>query len=75
MVVVKKKTLYLSVNVLSTKVLIGDATFTSPTGDGTAILRVHPSHAKVKPLAVQREYLHFSVILRPRIMAGSNFIT
>ena len=25
--------------------------------------------AKVKPLAVQREYLHLSVILRPRVMA------
>ena len=24
------------------------------TGDRTAILRGHPSHAKVKPLAVQR---------------------
>ena len=43
----KKKALYLSVNVLSTKVLIGDTIFTSPTGDGTAILRGHPSHAKV----------------------------
>ena len=39
--------LYLSVNVFSTKVLIGDTIFTSPTGDGTAILRGHPSHAKV----------------------------
>ena len=42
-----KKALYLSVNVFSTKVLIGDTIFTSPTGDGTAILRGHPSHAKV----------------------------
>ena len=39
--------LYLSVNVFSTKVLIGETIFTSPTGDGTAILRGHPSHAKV----------------------------
>ena len=61
----KKKALYLSVNVFSTKVLIGDTIFTSPNGDGTAILRGHPSYAKVLPLAVQREYLHFSVILRP----------
>ena len=60
---IKKNTL--SVNVFSTKVLIGDTIFTSPTGDGTAILRGHPSHAKVSPLAVQRKYLHFSVILRP----------
>ena len=38
----KKKALYLSVNVL-----IGDTIFTSPNGDGTVILRGHPSHAKV----------------------------
>ena len=61
----KKKKLYLSVNVFSTKVLIGDTIFTSPNGDGTAILHGHPSHVKVSPLAVQRNYLHFSVILRP----------
>ena len=61
----KKYTVFLSVNVFSTKVLIGDTIFTSPNGDGTAILRGHPSHAKVSPLAVQRKYLHFSVILRP----------
>ena len=48
----KKKALYLSVSVFSTKVLIGDTIFTSPNGDGTAILRGHPSHAKVSPLAV-----------------------
>ena len=58
-------TFYLSVNGFSTKVLIGDSIFTSPNGDGTGILRAHPSHAKVSPLAVQRKYLHFSVILRP----------
>ena len=34
-------------------------------GDGTSILHCHPSHAKVQPPAGQREYLHFSVILRP----------
>ena len=43
----KKKALYLSVNVFSTKVLIGDTIFTSPTGDGAAFLRGHPSHAKI----------------------------
>ena len=43
----KKCTFYLSVNVFSTKVLIGDTIFTSPNGDGTAILRGHLSHAKV----------------------------
>ena len=31
----KKKVLYLSDKVFSTKVLIGDTIFTSPTGDGT----------------------------------------
>ena len=41
----KKKALYLSVNVVSTKVLIGDTIFTSPTQNETAILRGHPSHA------------------------------
>ena len=39
----KKNALYLSVNVFSTKALVGD----TPTGDGTAILRGHPSHVKV----------------------------
>ena len=34
-------------NVFSTKVLIVDTNFTSPNGDGAAILRGHPSHAKV----------------------------
>ena len=58
----------MSVNLFSTKVLIGEIIFTSPNGDGTAILRGHPSHAKVSPLAVQRKYLHFSVILRPWVM-------
>ena len=39
----------MSVNVLSTKVLIEDMIFTSPqaTGDGTATSCGHPSHAKV----------------------------
>ena len=35
---IKKCTLF-EFNVFSTKVLIGDTIFTSPTGDGTAILR------------------------------------
>ena len=64
-IVLLKKALYLSVNVFSTKVLIGDAIFTSPNGDGTAISRGHLRNAKVSPLAEQRRYLHFSVILRP----------
>ena len=33
--------------VFSTKVLTGDSIFMSPNGDRTAILRGHPSHAKV----------------------------
>ena len=46
--ITRKNGLYLSVNVFSTKVLIGDTIFTFPKGDGIAILRGHPSHAKVK---------------------------
>ena len=42
-----KNSLYLSVNLFSTKVLIGDTIFASATGDGTAILCDHPSFAKV----------------------------
>ena len=42
-----KEALYLSVNVFSMKVLIEDTIFTSPTGDGTAILHGHLSHVKV----------------------------
>lgn len=41
------KTLYLSVNVFSTKILIEDIIFTTLTEDETAIFRDHPSHAKV----------------------------
>ena len=43
----KKKALYLRVNVFSTNVLIGETIFTSPTGDGTSILRGRSSPAKV----------------------------
>ena len=43
----KKNAFYSSVKVFSMKVLIGETTLTSPFGDGTAILRGHPSHAKV----------------------------
>ena len=65
---VRGHALYLSVNVFSTKVLFGDSIFTPPAGEGTPILRGHPSHAKVSPLTVQREYLHFSVISRPLVL-------
>ena len=36
-----------------------DTIFTSPTKEGTAILRCHPSHAKVYPFAGQRQYLPY----------------
>ena len=52
----------MSVNVFSMKVLIGNTIVKSSTGDGTATLCGHLSHAKVQPLEEQREYLHFSVI-------------
>ena len=64
----KKIALYLSVNVFSRKVLIGDTIFTSPCGDGTAILSGLPSHTKVYPFAGQRKYLHYSVILIPWVL-------
>ena len=57
-----KNALYLSVKVFSTKVLIGDINFSLQLETGPPFLRGHPNHVKVKPLAVQREYLHFSVI-------------
>ena len=66
-----KKALNLSSNVFSTKALIGDTIFTSQTGYETTILRGQPSQAKVLPLVVQREYLHFSVILRPWVLVRS----
>ena len=55
----------MSVKVFSTKVVTGDNIFTSPTGDGTAILR------GLAEIAVQREYLHFSVILIKTLSIGS----
>ena len=42
-----KNALYLSVYVFSTKVLIRDFIFTSPTGDGTTLLRGQQSHPEV----------------------------
>ena len=44
---IKEVWLYLSVNVFSTKLLIGNTIFTSPTGDGTSNISGHPSDAKV----------------------------
>ena len=51
----QKKALYLSVNVFSTKVLIGDTVSASTTVDGTVILRGHPSHAKLRSSRLQCE--------------------
>ena len=48
-----RQKLYLSVNVFSTKVLIGDTVFTSTTVDRTVILRGHPSHAKLRSSRLQ----------------------
>ena len=62
--------LYLNVNVFSKKVLAGYTIFTSPTGDKAAILRVHPSYAKVQSFAGQMQYLHFSVILLKTLSIG-----
>ena len=47
MIILSQNALYLSVKVFSMKVLIGNTIFTSPTGDGIAILRAHLSHMKV----------------------------
>ena len=60
----RKKTLYMGVNVFSRKVLVGDTTFTSPTGDGITIFHGHLSLL----FATQRQYLHFSVMLRPWVL-------
>ena len=55
-----KQSLYLSVNVFSTKILIiRDTTFMSPPGDRTTTLCGHPSHTKVQPFAGHRQYLRF----------------
>ena len=42
---IHKKSLYLSGNVSNMNVLIEDAIYLSPSGDGTAILHGHPSHS------------------------------
>ena len=64
----QKKALYLSLNVFRTKVLIRDTSFTFPTGDGTAILRGHLSHAKVSPFAGQKQYLYFLSYFKPWVL-------
>ena len=69
-IILVKNALYLSVDVFRTRALMVDTIliFTSHSGDRAAILRGHPSHAKVYPFAGQREYLHFPVILRPWVL-------
>ena len=44
---VERSKVRMSMSGFSKGVLIGNIIFTSPTGDGTAILRVHTNHAKV----------------------------
>lgn len=44
-----KKTLYLSTNVFNVNVLIEDAIYPSPSGDGTAVLHGHPSCKGLAP--------------------------
>ena len=62
----KKKPFYLSVNVFSTKVLIGNTTSMPPTGVGVTTRRGHQSHSIVQPLTGQRKYVYFS--LRPWVL-------
>ena len=54
------RALYLNVNVFRKKVLSKDIIFTRG--------RHFKNHAKVYPFARQRKYLHFWVILRPRVL-------
>ena len=67
----KKYALYLSVNVFTTKVKFEDTIITSPTGHGTAILMRHPSHAKVRQFAGQRQNLDFMPHLFKSMSIGS----
>ena len=66
-IILVKNALYLSVDVFRTRALMVDTIliFSSHSGDRAAILRGHPSHAKVYPFEGQREHLHFPVIFRP----------
>ena len=61
--------LYLSVNVLSTKVLIGDTLFTSPTRlTGPPFYVVSRATRRSSRFLGRRQYLHFSVTLRPWLL-------
>ena len=55
---------------LARKYLLRILFFSSPSGDGTSILRSHPSHTKFKPFERQRKYFHFSVILLQTLSIG-----
>ena len=56
------KSTFVSVNVISTKVLMEDTVcLLLETGPPSG---AHPSHANIQPFAGQRKYLHFSVIFR-----------
>ena len=57
--------------ILKERVLKLGSIFTSPCGDGTAMLSIHPSHAKVQLFAGQMKHLHSSVILRPWVLVRS----
>ena len=59
----EKNVFYLSVNVFSSKVQIEDTIFMSPTGDGTAILRGHPIHAKANKANAVPLFLSYCMIL------------
>ena len=63
-----KNALYLNVDVFCSKVLTeGTVFFVSNWRRGRHFTYCHPSNAKVYRSAGQREYLHFSVILRPSL--------
>ena len=48
MIKMGKNALYLSANAFSSKVLIGDTIFMSPTGDGTDILHGYPRSSNLQ---------------------------
>ena len=66
----KKKRSYLSVNVFSKKVLIGDTIFTSPTEDGTAILRGHLSYGSSSHLRGKGSTFIFQLFWDPVYWSG-----
>ena len=61
---------HISGQVLIQDTIFEDTIFTFPTGFGTTTLRDLLSNMKVQPFAGQRQFLHLSVILRPRVMVG-----